>query len=157
MINKCKDNGHHSNKQNAGGLIYAYRCLICSSVCSLVMTKRTLFSSSFLKMFFGHANTQAFNFKSSTRGKEERWKAKTSLVLIRYLNVCSWMYSKMLDIQDRVAQSIKKQSRDIAILISSVNLKIVSSVVLTMNWSSVTSCFVFAGMLLMVSAISSYF
>lgn len=63
----------------------------------------------------------------------------------------------MLDIQDRVAQSIKKQSRDIAILISSVNLKIVSSVVLTMNWSSVTSCFVFAGMLLMVSAISSYF
>lgn len=63
---------------------------------------------------------------------------------------------KMFYIQGRIAHSIRKRSRDIASLISPINVKTVSSLVFTLNWSSDTSCAVFCGMLLMVAVISSY-
>lgn len=62
----------------------------------------------------------------------------------------------MFYIQGMMAHSIRKRSRYIASLISPINVKTVSSLVFTLNWSSDTSSAVFSGMLLMVAVISSY-
>lgn len=62
----------------------------------------------------------------------------------------------MFSIQGKMAHSIRKRSRKMACLISPIKVKTVSSLVFTLNWSSLTSCSVFSGMLLMVAVISSY-